>query len=322
MTHRPDEDAPETTLIAAEIRALRKGRALRAGDIDRRVGPRLRELASGEVSDLRRVLGTQLGQHPRQLPDDLRTAVMASLGLSAETRHMPNFGDRVSRLAEQSGHNYRTALRRIDAAEQLLAEEIAGELRRRGRQAAATASGWYLDEFRTVLRLDTPTPESHEYRRIVATRAGLTEVMAWLDVPRNPDQPRIDLHAEVVYGGRLVRREEPSHSRVKFFVQLPAPLQSGQMHDYELILRVPEGRQIRPYYIFTPECHCNSFDLRVRFDPARLPAWIRRVEGETVRMYEEPRSDGNQLRPDGAGEVHLRFDNPTMYLGYGLQWQA
>jgi hypothetical protein len=65
---------------------------------------------------------------------------------------MSRFGDRVSWLAESYGRNYRTALRRIAAAEQLLAEEIARELGRRVGQKSPANDGWYLDELRTVLR--------------------------------------------------------------------------------------------------------------------------------------------------------------------------
>ncbi len=307
----------------AEIRALRKGRGLQARDLDQRVGVHLRELAAGggDLPDLRHALADQIGSHAARLPDDLRTAVLASLGLSAETRQLPHFGDRVGWLAEQSARSYRTALRRVDIAEQLLAEEITHELcRRRGRTAAAP-NGWYLDELSTVLRLDTLSPEAHERRRLVATQAGLSEVMAWLDVPRNPGQPGTGLAAEVLYGGRLLRREAPSHSRIQFVIQLPAPLDIGESHDYELILRVPPGEHMRPHYIFTPECQCNSFDLRVRFGPERAPAWIRRVEAETVRMFDDVQPGSEKLVLNAAGEAHVQFRRLITYLGYGLQWQ-
>ncbi|HXP18668.1 MAG TPA: hypothetical protein VN840_03370 [Streptosporangiaceae bacterium] len=321
----PEQAVPESAeLIAAEIRSLRKGRGMQASDLDRRIGPHLRELAAGESGGgavRRHALATELSSCLIQLPGDLRTAIMASLGLSTETRQMPHFKDRVSWLGTRLGYEYRTALRRIDSAEQLLAEEIARELLRRRGRIASSPEGWYLDEFRTVLRLDTPTPESLEHRRIIATRADLTEVMAWFDVPPGPDQARPALAAEILYGGRLVRREQPSGNRFQFVVQLPAPLRAGQAHEYGLILRVPEGHQMRPHYIFTPECQCNVFDLRVRFDLNRRPVWIRRVNGETVRMFDAARPTGDLASIDEAGELHLRFYNPTRYLGYGVQWQ-
>jgi hypothetical protein len=321
MTSSQD-DAP-TSQIAAEIRLIRKGRGIRARDLQQRVGPHLRELigeSRGDASDLRRNLASELRDCAARLPEDLRMAVLASLALLEDTREMELFGDRVTWLAERVSRNERTVLRRIDDAERLLAEEVNAELAdRRGRVVTST-NGWYLDEFRTVLRLDTSTPESHERRRIVSTRPGLSEVMAWLDVPRDADQPRMNLEAEVLVGGRLVRKADPAGHRHAFFIELPEPLAAGDSHEYELILRVPPGEPMRSHYIFTPEYQCNAFDLTVRFDLARMPAWVRVVSGETVRMFDHGHP-GHSASLNGAGEAHVRFDKPVMYLGYGLQWQ-
>ena len=321
MTSIPDE-AP-SDLIAAEIRSLRKGRGILARDLQQRTGRYLRELAGdpqGDVSDLRRSLASELTSSASELPDDLSLAIMVSLGLLDENRQLENFGDRVTWLAEKLARNERTVLRRIDEAERLLAEAISTELRSRRGRIVSTANGWYLDEFRTVYRLDTPTPEAHERRRIVAIKGGLTEVMAWLDVPRDQNQPRMDLQAEVLVGGRLVRRADPAGHRYAFYIELPAPLAAGATHEYELILRVPPGEPMKSHYIFTPEYQCNAFDLTVRFDLARPPAWIRVVSGETVRMF-DPAHPGDPVTLNGAGEAHVRFASPVMYLGYGLQGQ-
>lgn len=315
-----------TELIAAEVRSLRKGRGIQAPDLDRRLGPHLRELATsphgGDMAVLRHSLAAELSNSCAALADDLRSAIMASLALSAQTRPMPHFKDRVSWLAAQLGYEYRTALRRIDTAEQLLAEEIARELVRRRGRTATSPDGWYLDQLRTLLRLDTPTPEAHEHRRIIATRDGLSEVMAWLDVPSAPGQDSSGLAAEILYGGRLIRREHPSGSRYQMIVQLPEPLAAGQSHEYGLLLRIPQGQVMRPHYIFSPECQCDMFDLRVKFDLAAKPGWIRRVQGETVRMFDSARPGGDLAEMDDAGELHLEFRRPTMYLCYGVQWQA
>ena len=197
-----------TSDIAAEIKLLRKGRGIRARDLDQRAGPNLRELAgsqAGDIAELRRALAAELSAQAAKLPEDLRAAAMVSLGLSDDTKQLVLFGDRVAWLAERSSRNDRTVLRRIDVAEQLLAEEIAGELQSRVG-TLPVADGWYLDEFRTVLRLDAATPEAHERRRIVATRPGLSQVTAWVDVPRDRGDPPSGLDAQVLCGGRLVRQ--------------------------------------------------------------------------------------------------------------------
>lgn len=310
--------------VAREIRSIRKGRGIAARDIDKRLGPYLRSLATaGHDRDpvaVRQALASQLATLASQLPIDLCTAIMASLGLSAETRHCVNFKDRVIWLSASLGYQYRTALRRIDAAERLLAEHISRELQRRKGRMATAPEGWYLAELRTLLRLDTHTPEAHEHRRIVATQDGLKEVMAWHDVPRTPDQDGTGATAEILYGGRLIRREQPSRSRIHFIVALPKPLRLGEVHEYGLLLRVPSGERLRPHYIFTPEYRCDTFLLRVRFDPDRRPTLIRRVEGETVRTFDDSFTRDQSLTLDSAGEVELRFDNPALYLGYGAQW--
>lgn len=324
---RPGRPLPvEVERILAEVRSLRKGRGIHAGDLEERLGPLLAELAAGARNSKpplhRHPLIGEITNFSVSLAADLRVAMSASLGLSAETRQMPYFKDRVSWLASHLGYEYRTALRRIDTAERLLSEEIARELTRRRGRVPAAPDGWHLDELRTLVRLDTTTFEAHEHRRIIATRPDLTEVMAWHDMPRNPGESPTGLGGEVLYGGSLQRREQPSSTRIQFVVQLPKPLQPGDQHEYGLLLRVPPGESMKPRYIFSPECQCNLFDLRVRFGSGVRPAWIRRVEGETVRVLDtaEPADDLADL--DEAGEIHVRFHNPTMYLCYGVQWSA
>jgi hypothetical protein len=314
------EDLPER--VAAELRSLRKGRGLQVGDLDSRLGPLMRELAdSGDAATRRQALVAEINRCCAQLPSDYRTAVEASLALSAQTMQEPYFRARVSWLASSLDRDYRTALRRIGQAELRLAEVIATELRRRRSRTAVAPDGWYVEELRTLLRLDTEMVESREDRRIVSTRADLKEVMAWLDVPRDPDQPGPDLTAEILYGGRLVRKEQPSRNRFHLMVQLPKPLQPGEELEYGLVLRMPRHKLRHPHYLLTPECRCNKFNLRIRFDAGQLPVWVRRVDGETVRTFENAQLTGDRLVPDAAGEVRQEFRDLTMYLGYGIQWQ-
>jgi hypothetical protein len=314
-----------TDLIVGELKTLRKGRGVHAPDLDARLGTYLRELSSGphegDVATRREVLIAELSACSGQLPPDLQAAITASLALSGETSRMRNFGDRVAWLAGQLGFENRTALRRINTAEVLLAERVAQELRRRRSRTATTPTGWYVERFQVVLRLDTSVPESNELRRIVATSSGLEEVAAWLDVPTIPGAIAPEVAGEVTFGGRLVRREHPSGDKFLFVVQLPKPLQPGDRHEYGLHLWLSSHEQMTPHCIFTPECRCDFYDLRVRFHPDRLPKWIRKVEAETVRTFQYAEPSEDLLAPDAAGEVHVEFRNPTMYLGYGIQWQ-
>jgi hypothetical protein len=316
------EDERSTPQVAAQIRALRKGRGIHAHDLNRKIGPDLRELAAspdGDTADLRRVLASELRGLAAKLPEDLCRVIVTSLGLSEHTRQMPLFGDRIAWLAEETRHNSRTILRWLDAAEQLLAEEIGSELRRRRSHQLAATDGWYLDEFRAVLSLDAPSPEAHERRRIVATREGLSQVRASIDIPSGADEPAA-LDAKVLCGGRLVRKADPVANRFEFFIELPRPLGAGETHEYEMIVRIPPGRTMRPHYIFTPEYQCNVFDLTVKFDLLQPPAWVRRVCAETVRVFDGGGRAGDLVGLDSAGEARMRVTNPEKYLGYGLQW--
>jgi hypothetical protein len=320
--------------IQREIRALRKGRGVHAADLDRRVGQHLRQLVddgpSTDAAACRRQLIDQLNRCVRRLPGDVQMAITASLGLHSETAQ-PHLKDRVARLSAQIARQERTAFRRIKEAEQLLAEEIAAELQRRKGRVQLALDGWHLKEFRVLLRLDTSTPEAHEHRMVAATRDGLDEIVAWLDYPREAAEPEPDLRGEVLYGGRLDRKEHPSRQRFQFVVRLPRVVNAGEIHEYGLLLRVPPGQTMRPHYIFTPERPCSAFSLRVRFDPDDLPRWVRRVEGETVRAFDDlgnrrngveiDRPDPDLLVPDSSGEVAVEFTDPALYLGYGVQWQ-
>jgi hypothetical protein len=141
-----------------------------------------------------------------------------------------------------------------------------------------------------------------------------------MDLPRDANQPGADLQARIRYGGSLLRREQPTRDHFKFMVQLPGPLMPGDEHQYGLLLRMPRHMLRLPHYLLVPECKCEKFDLTIRFDPGRLPRWIRRVEGETVRKFENPEPAADLLVPDAAGEVRQEFSNLSLYLGYGIQW--
>jgi hypothetical protein len=217
-----------TKRLVDEIRSLRKGRGLQVGDLDSRLGPLLRELAgTGDAADRRQALIAAISRCTGQLVAGYRTAVEASLALSAETMQEPYFSGRVSWLAGHLDREDRTALRHIDQAERRLAELIATELRDRRARVPVAPEGFYVDELRTVLRLDNETMVSEEDRRIVSTREDLTEVVVLLDMPREANEPGADLQAEIRYGGRLLRKQQSGRNSFKFLVRLPAPQPSA-----------------------------------------------------------------------------------------------
>jgi hypothetical protein len=312
--------------VRAELAGLRKGAGVEEPALARRIGPYLRELASidGEPRDsdmLRRQLRAELTVCAARLPDELRIAVTAGLALSDAARQSKLIGRRLW-LAKELSVSARTAQRRLDDGEELLAEEIVLVLRGSRGRAATTPTGWYLEKLRVVLQLDGEVVESIEERSIVATRPHLDEVMAWVVIPGDkPGQSGPAPAVKVLRGGRLLRTEQPSPGKYVSCIRLDQPLAAGQRVEYGLRLILDDPAAMRPHYVFVPEYPCDAFDLTVRFDPARPPAWVRKINGEQVRVFDATVPPARPLQLSDSGEVRATFTRLRLNLGYGLQWQ-
>jgi hypothetical protein len=324
VTSSPERGGlPGLAEIAAELQALRKNRAF-SGDVSEKMGPVLFELAGGDSRKANERLGRELRALAGRLTDEMRTAILAALALHEDTRGMTTYSRRKRWLADTKlARGDRTAERRIDEAQRLLAQEIAGELERRRGQSDPDDDGWYIDHFSAVFMLDGDAPEALERRRIVATRHHLTEIAIVLDTPRESGQRRLGLRADVTSGGTLLRAEELSRNRTRYIIGLPGPLQPGEIHEYEMHIRVAADEPMRDYYVFRPERRCDGFDLRVRFDRRRPPRWVRRVTAEDVHVYypyEGAPASLDRVPVDPTGEARAAFPHPRQHLGYGLQW--
>jgi hypothetical protein len=314
---------PGLAEIAAEIQALRKNRAF-SGDVSAKIGPVLLELAGGDARKANEKLGRELRALAGRLPDEMRTAILAALALHEDTRSMPTYSERKRWLGDTKlARGDRTAERRIEEAQRLLAQEIAAELERRRGQSDPADDGWYIEQFSAVFMLDGDAPEAIERRRIVATGQQLTEITTVLDTPRESGQHRLGLMAEVTSGGTLLRAEALSRNRTRYVIELPRPLQPDETHEYEMHVWVARDEPMRDYYVFRPERRCDAFDLRVRFDRREPPRWVRQVAGEDVHVYypfEGAPAPFDRVPVDATGEAHATFPHPRQHLGYGLQW--
>lgn len=322
--------------IAAELGALRKGRGMR-GDIAARTGPLLAELAAGRAprhgpagqgsgaAMARRALADKLAKLAERLPDDLRLAILAALALHDATRDMPTYEQRREWLAGQLRRVPRTAERRVNLAQDQLAQEIAGELKaqRAGPPAADDAARWHIERFTALLMLDGERPEAVERRLIRSAVDGLAELTIALDVPVAPGEPRLPLSIEAVSGGELAIIEDTARTRTRYVIRLPRPLDAEEAHEYVTRVRVLDDRPMRDYYVLRPERRCDRFDLRVRFNRARLPAWVRRVAGEDVYAYytyADVPAARERVAVDLSGEANQAFCRLRPHYGYGLQW--
>jgi hypothetical protein len=311
--------------LTQELMALRKGRATQRIDLPRRLGPQARMLFGvsdqDRPADVRRRVGLRVDDLLRTVPRDLRLAALAALALHPEADHRV-LRDREAWLAAQLNCSEKTARRRVDDAFAALVDEVLVRAGQRTHPPAAVSDGWYVRSFRAVMRLDTPTPELLEHRVISFTRSGVAEIVCQLSLPRpaGSTRPAHDVHAEMIYGGRIRSRERTAEGSFKFFLELANPGQAGNTHEYSMLFRLPIGQPMRPHYVFQPLRPCESFDLIVRFPADSPPGAVRLVDGATQREVYDEQPGGHLLAVDRLGELRLSFHDLRQPLAYGVIW--
>ncbi|MDT3438254.1 MULTISPECIES: hypothetical protein [unclassified Pseudofrankia] len=325
----------------AELRSLARGRGLRSANLDARTGPLLRRYAAlGDLSGgpLRSRMVSWLGEWLGALPEDLRLVAGVSLGVDPRAGHRL-LTERLSWLAVEFERDPRTLRRRGQEAFRLLAEmiiagggqngggQVRGGQEARRREAAAApdpaggTAGWYVERVWALMRLDAPTPELLESRRIVAVEDGLREVALSMSLPRPPDAPPSprDLGVDVMFGGRIVRVDRRGDTLFSPVLRLPHPLGAEERHEFGCVWRVPPGQPMVPHYAMNPTIRCDALDLRVRFPEGAEPK-VHRLDGLPLRAVEDLAIDLPVVPLDGAGEVSARFGHLGLGLSYGLRW--
>jgi hypothetical protein len=301
--------------LAAELTQVRRGLGLYHPDLDRRLGPGLRDVcrvAGADPADVRSLVVTRLRDAASALPPELSLAMLVALGVHPATRSRHQLQERVDWLADAIHRDARTARRRMDQAGRMLAEQlVAGREQRRRRPS----SGWYIESAHTAFVLDGGPPTAYERRVIVAEQDGLDQLVLSRTVP--PTGERGEPTVQILYGGRLSTREWDSATRMRLVLDLPAPLRAGDRHEYLLLVR---AREPRPYYVFFPVLRVERFELRVRFDRASPPARVWRVDDVFHRDLDEPAVHGERLTPDRAMEVRVEFADLAPGHGYGVRW--
>jgi len=204
------------------------------------------------------------------------------------------------------------------------------------RPAAASAPGladttassedadWYVESFDALLRLDVEPVEAIERRVITAARDFVRELSTSIRVPRDHAESA-EAHAlqvELLRGGQLALKEQPHENYDGNVIVLPRPLAAGERHEYALRIRLPAGQQMASHYVHVPFRRCDSFELRVRFNPAQLPAAIWPVDGAPITVIYEGRQLRDILVPDRFGEVCVQYHDLHVGLGYGICWLA
>jgi len=315
--------------LVRELKALRKGRAVYIRKIGERVGSGLSQVcgvADGDSpAEVRKKVSDRIEGLAADLPEDLRLAVLVAFAIHREARH-PFYKDRVRWVARQLRRDERTARRRIDEGIERLAELATTLGTGRGWELEAWAPRWHTEELRVALLVDRPVPEALEFRRIVSDQDDLGELDLAFTLTMPVEQRRAvtarDLNVDVLYGGILVPREPESIDRFAFVLELPRRLERFGRHEFGVRYHPREGQPMQPYYVCVLRQRCDVFDLRVRFDRAKLPRQVWRVAGAFQRDLDDPVPRGEFLTLDQAGEQHLRFTNLTPGLAYGIRWEG
>src|ERR1700733_7196358 len=326
------EEGGSTTMgaLGDELSRLRRGRGIVASDLQERVGPTIRALASIDPAEsqeeARRRLYAFLNKLAGNLPEDLRLAFSACLALDEDVQHR-FLDERIRWLAGKLQRDVRTARRRVDEAISF-AEASAGA---QTLEANDYMPGrWYLAQVRTLLRLDGEQPTAIEERTVVANVNGLTEFIISTGIPRPASaEPRhgslSDAHKQrlelsVIRGGSLSRREQPAASYFRYFIQFPRPLDQGESHEVAVAVTIPGGQAFNPRYTHQPLHRCDEFDLRIRFGSRNLPARVWNIVGLPRGMVDNFADPDALVRPDAAGDIHLRYQYLRTGLAYGARW--
>jgi len=316
---------PDTkTDLVEEFVRLRHGWGLEAVSLHDRIGPQLAELAeiSPEDSDrnIRRKISTFVKRISEELPDEDRLAIAVALGSEPGLQHS-RLNQRMQILAERLHCAERTARRRVDRATERLAEAALALAQEGGTDVDDPDKGWFVRRFDALLRLDTPTPELIDEREIIATRDNLKKIAARFTLPQRLDgAPGQDMQADMQFGALIEAQERQGEAHFRYLLDLPRALRRGERHTYRIVFRVPDGRPIRDHYAFVPLVRCESFGLRVRFDPQRPPRVAWRLEHLAPRNLDDRATPGPPLELDDAFEVALEFDRPELGFGYGIGW--
>lgn len=316
--------------LGDELSRLRRGRGIMASDLRERLGPTLRALAgidpAGSQEEARRRLLAFLDELAGNLPADLQLAFSAGLALHEDVRHR-FLDERMRWLAAMLQRDIRTARRRVDEAIRS-AEASTGP---RALDASDYMPGrWYLARLRTLLRLDEDQPAAVEERTVVANVNGLTEFIISTGVPRpaiaGPGDSGLDgahkqrLEFSVIYGGSLSHCEQPAASYFRYFIQFPRPLDCGESQEVGVAITIPGDQPFNPRYTFQPLHRCDEFDLRIRFGSHGPPERVWNIVGLPRGMVDDFADPDALVRPDAAGDIHLRYRYLRTGLAYGARW--
>lgn len=316
--------------LYSELAALRKGAGLRRLKIRDRTGHELRRLTgiaeTTTHSDARERLITMLLRASGALPDVLGLAARVMLAIEPDYTGA-TLTERQRKLAAIWNVDPVTVRRRCNLALQMISSHLAeygADLSEETLDDGETfaPNEWYTTNSSTTLRLDKATPEATEVRTIVSLKDGLSRVALGLGLPRprSESRPKMGLDVEMEFGGEIESNRQPSAEYFVHYIRFPHPLARGETHTFGKTVRIPPGQPMATHFVSRPLHRVDRFELRVKFDPARLPKVVWRVSGIAYHMSEADGPGRDILQLDNLGEIAVIFDRLKPGLGYGVRW--
>lgn len=312
----------EIETLVAELKRVRRGTGVQAAGLPGIAGAPLRRVCGVLETDppgvVRDKIVRTLERFIDRLPDGSKHIARTVLGFGAPSH--ARYTQRLSELAVRADRDMRTMQRRADEVVYLLAELA---VTTPVLPAPDEASPWHTTALAVDLILGGEGGEIFEAREIVSHSAELAEIEHAVSVaverPGTLNRPPAaeELGIEALRGGQLHSPRFVSSTRVAFQLRPTRVLHAGDRHEFFLRFRVP---LLLPFYCATPEFPCERFSLNVRFDPARPPSRVWRIDGELSKDAEDPLPDRKTLGVDG-GEVGVAFENLRPARSYGIGWQ-
>ncbi|ONI79672.1 hypothetical protein ALI144C_23185 [Actinosynnema sp. ALI-1.44] len=311
-------------IVKESLVQLRKGRGVQSKDLESRIDPEFAALIGTSVDTgtaLRVRVVAYLNELMTGLPESLERVARCALNVPPAPDG-DTLRQRLTGLAGEFFYDERTARRRMDDAfERMVANADRGQAPMPGVGHGGT--GWYVDMFEAVVRLDLPSPEAVERRTIVVTADSLDKIVTSIDIPKDPSNGSgpVGVAPEMMFGGLLAATGQGSSTNFSTDITLPRTLHRGERHTYGLIQRIPPGQRMATRYVYVPYRQCRFFTLVVRFHPDRVPGTIWRHDGAPYSAVHDDPVPGAELVPDKAYEVSTQFRDLINGCAYGIQWR-
>ncbi len=310
--------------LAAELRHLRKGRAMRHPHLPQRLGPQIRlAFDIGEhdnVGVIRRKVSERIRELLRNEVIEIKTAALAALGLHPRANQRL-LNQRETWLASEFTYDVRTARRRVSAALAHLVDALVEQEQAGHGPEPPRDDGFTVRAMRAVLYLDRPAIELRELRSVVVSTQRLDAIVCRITVPRTARSgSHHEVDTRVLGGGRIVHTDRPFPEHFSYHLELPCTLHHGDRHEYGLAHTLPVGQPMRPHYVFQPLVPCEAFDVTVHFDPSARPTLVWLLNGVPPRQLDDDRPGPDLLTLPPSARISLSFADLRQGLGYGLGW--